>query len=647
MFRSHLEPSSRRLSSPWITAATLMALLPLVGTGALVAQDIRPQQPSPGRNYSPYPQETFPNRVLFGDTHLHTSMSTDAGMVGQTVGPEGAFRFARGETVTSTTGLKAKLRRPLDFLVLSDHAENLGLAPMIARSDPRVLADPLGKRLHDLVKAGKGYDAFIEWLNLTAAGGDKGEVKNAEMKRSAWDFVTSITDRFNEPGRFTTFIGFEWTSQPGGNNIHRVVVFRDGKKRVGQVLPFSVYDSDDVEDLWTYMERYESQTGGRVLAIPHNGNLSNGSMFAPRHQRDGNRVDAAYARRRSRFEPLVEVTQAKGTGEAHPLLSPEDEFASFEVYDKGNISGAEAKTPDMLPYEYARPALKLGLQLEEQLGVNPFKFGLIGSSDNHTALASTAEENWFGKASIVEPSAHRWKDVLIQSQKDPSLSMTAMDLAASGLAAVWARENTREAIWDAMARKEVYGTTGTRLRVRVFAGYGFSESDLSRSDFAAHGYAKGVPMGGDLQRSPQGKAPGLLIRALRDPEGANLDRIQVVKGWIDAEGKSRERIHNVAWGDKPSRRLSADGLLSPVGNTVNSKEANYTNSIGDPFLQTFWVDPDFDPNQRAFYYVRVLEIPTPRWLAYDAKFYNLKLPANTRLSSQERAYTSPIWYSPS
>jgi hypothetical protein len=340
------------------------------------------------------------------------------------------------------------------------------------------------------------------------------------------------------------------------------------------------------------------------------------------------------------------MTQAKGTGEAHPLLSPEDEFAGFEVYDKGNISGSQAKTPEMLPFEYTRPALKLGMQLEQQLRVNPFKFGMIGSTDNHTALATSAEDNWFGKASIVEPSPHRWKDVLIKSQTDPSLSMTALDLAASGLAAVWARENTRAAIWDAMARKEVYGTTGTRLRVRVFGGYDFSPSDLDRSDFAAHGYAKGVPMGGDLRRAPSGKSPGFLIRALRDPDGANLDRIQVVKGWLDASGKAREKIYNVAWGDAEKRRLASDGKLPPVGSTVNEKQATYSNSIGDPFLQTFWRDPDFDPSQQAFYYVRVLEIPTPRWLAYDAKFYKLKLPADARLSSQERAYTSPIWYSP-
>jgi hypothetical protein len=614
----------------------------LVATASL-AQGIQFDKLDPKRNYSPYPEQTIPNRVLFGDTHLHTSYSTDAGMGGQTVGPEDAFRFARGEEVKSTTGLRAKLRRPLDFLVLSDHAENLGLAPLIAKSDPAVLGDPLGKKWHDMVKAGKGYDAFIEWLNLTAAGGDKGEVKNPEMKRGAWEYITATADKYNEPGRFTSFIGFEWTSQPKGNNIHRVVIFRDDAKHANQVVPFSVYDSDDAEDLWKYMAGYEQKTGGRLLAIPHNGNLSNGLMFALEKQRGGP-IDRGYAERRARWEPLVEVTQAKGTGEAHPFLSPQDEFASFEVYDKGNISGSQAKQKPMLQHEYARPALKLGLEQEAKLGVNPFKFGMVGSTDTHTALSTTDEEAWFGKAHIVEPNPERWKDVLIRSQTDPKLSMTALDLAASGLAAVWARENTREAIFDAMTRKEVYGTSGTRLLVRVFAGWDFTAKDLERSDFAAQGYARGVPMGGDLKAAPAGKAPTLLIRALRDPDGANLDRIQVVKGWLDAKGQAQEKVYDVAWSG--NRKPGKGGKLPPVGNTVNVADASYTNSIGAPYLQVAWKDPSFDPKQRAFYYVRVIEIPTPRWVAYDAKFYKIDMPKEVKMHSQERAYTSPIWYSP-
>ena len=639
MHVKRLHSTRRRLAAVIASGALACAFAPDVAT----AQGIRMENLDPSRNYSPYPEQTFPNRVLFGDTHLHTSYSTDAGMVGQTVGPEDAFRFARGEQVTSTTGLKAKLRRPLDFLVLSDHAENLGVAPFIKESNPAVLADPLGKRFHDMVKAGKGYDAFIEWLNLTAAGGGKGEVKNPEMKRGAWEYITATTDKYNEPGRFTTFIGFEWTSQPGGNNLHRVVIFRDDAKRAKEVVPFSVYDSDDAEDLWKYMAAYEQKTGGRVIAIPHNGNLSNGLMFALQKQKGGP-FDRDYAERRIRYEPLVEVTQAKGTGEAHPFLSPVDEFAAFEVYDKGNITGSQAKQKPMLQHEYARPALKLGLELESKLGVNPFKFGMVGSTDTHTALSTTDEDSWFGKAHIVEPSPERWKDVLIKSQTDPKLSMTAQDLAASGLAAVWARENTREAIFDAMARKEVYGTSGTRLLVRVFAGWDFTAKDLERSDFAAQGYKRGVPMGGDLSAGPSGKAPTFLIRALRDPDGANLDRIQIIKGWLDASGKMQERIYNVALSD--GRKPGPDGKVKPVGNTVNVADASYTNSIGAPFLAAYWKDPSFNPKERAFYYVRVIEIPTPRWIAYDAKFYQIKMPANVKMFSQERAYTSPIWYTP-
>ncbi len=592
--------------------------------------------------------ESIPTRAYFGDTHLHTAYSADAGMVGTTVGPEDAYRFVLGQQVTSNTGLQAKLKRPYDFVVIADHAENMGLQEMIGQSDPGLLNDPFGKQLYDLVKAGKGYEAYLLILNTLGEGGDKAEIKSESMKRSAWNTITTLAEKYNDPGKFTAFIGYEWTSQPGGNNLHRVVVFRDDKTKAEKVLPFSAFDSDDVEDLWAYMQNFETNTGGKVLAIPHNGNLSNGMMFDPFHQKDDSPIDSDYARQRNRFEPLYEVTQEKGTAEAHPLLSPEDDFAPFEVYDKGNLSGSQAKTNAMLPYEYARPALKLGLQLDNQLGVNPFKFGLVGSTDSHTGLSTTEEDNWFGKANILEPSPNRWKDVLIKSLKDPSLDMTAQDLAASGLAAVWAHENTREALFDAMARKEVYGTTGTRLQVRVFGGFDFAEVDLNRSDFAKNGYANGVPMGGDLSNAPSGKAPAFLIQAMRDPMGANLDRIQIVKGWLSADGQTHEKVYNVAWGDADKRKPAADGTLPVVGNSVNLQEATYSNSIGDPVLKGYWQDPDFDSKQKAFYYVRVMEIPTPRWLAYDRKRFNLfeVMPKDIRYVSQERAYTSPIWYNP-
>ncbi len=588
----------------------------------------------------------IPTRAYFGDTHLHTAYSPDAGLAGATVGPEEAYRFALGETVTSNTGQQARLKRPLDFLVIADHAENLGLAQAIATSDPALLADPFGKELHDLMKAGKGVDAF----NLLVQKMNKGaEAKiQGDMLQNAWDVTMALAEKYNDPGKFTAFIGYEWTSQPGGNNLHRVVMFKDDKSIVEAVLPFSAFDSEDVEDLWDFMAAYEKNTGGQVQAIPHNGNLSSGTMFLPKHQKTGEPIDADYAKARLRWEPVIEVTQAKGTGEAHPFLSPEDEFAGFEIVDSTNLGGTVTHTPDMLEYEYARSALKMGLSLEETLGSNPFKFGMVGSTDSHTGLPGTAEDNWWGKAPFVEPSPERWQDVLIRSSVDSTLDLTALQLAASGLAGVWAHENTREALWDAIARREVFGTTGTRLQVRVFGGFDFAESDLTRPDFAENGYAKGVPMGGDLNQAPAGKSPAFMMQALRDPDGANLDRIQIVKGWLDASGETQEKVYDVAWSDSDSRKVGSDGKVPSVGTTVDDKEATYTNTIGAPSLTGYWQDPEFNPKLKAFYYVRVLEIPSPRWLAYDRKNYNLYdvMPKDLLYSSQERAYASPIWYQP-
>jgi hypothetical protein len=360
-------------------------------------------------------------------------------------------------------------------------------------------------------------------------------------------------------------------------------------------------------------------------------------------------LDRDYAERRMRWEPLYEVTQMKGDGEAHPALSTRDEFADFERWDKGSLGSGEAKTPAMLPHEYAREAYKRGLAYEAKLGVNPFKFGLVGSTDSHTSLSTTQEDNFFGKIVALEPSADpiRFDEVVAGRVKNPEgkrVEQYARQTSASGLAAVWARENTREALWDAMARKEVYATTGTRLRLRVFGGFDFVAADLSRSDFAAQGYKRGVPMGGDLKGAPAGKAPTFLIQAMRDPDGANLDRIQIVKGWMDAAGTLHEQVYDVAWSG--GRKAGKDGKLPPVGNTVNVKEATYSNAIGAPQLTAHWKDPRFDAKQRAFYYFRVLEIPTPRWTTFDAKIFGVALPTDVPASIQERAYTTPIWYTP-
>jgi hypothetical protein len=580
--------------------------------------------------------------------HLHTSYSADAGMAGAIVGPEEAYRFARGEEITSNTGLPVQLQRPLDFLVIADHAENLGLAPMIANSDPALLANPWGKEVHDLVKSDRAPDAFNMWIAAMQELNDPFGGQSQEIAKPAWQYLTAAAEKYNEPGLFTALIGYEWTSGPDGNNLHRNVIFRDGKDKADQIIPLSYYDTGDPEDLWAWMQAYEDNTGGKMLAIAHNGNLSNGLMFDDVTLTTKLPLDRDYAERRMRWEPIYETTQPKGDGETHPLLSPNDEFANFERWDKGSF-GPELKTPDMLPREYTRETLKRGLAYEAALGVNPFKFGLIGSTDMHTGLPTTAENNFFGKVALLEPTADpiRFDEVIIgrvPADRKRENQHLARETSASGLAAVWARGNTREALWDAMARKEVYATTGTRLVVRVFGGFDFTAADLDASNFAELGYQGGVPMGGDLTAAPEGKAPGFMIRAMRDVDGANLDRVQVIKGWLDAEGKTQEQVYDVAWsGD---RSVGADGKLPPVGNTVDVAQATYTNAIGAPILSAFWQDPDFSADQSAFYYVRVIEIPTPRWTTYDAKVFGVALPTDVPSSIQDRAYTSPIWYTP-
>jgi hypothetical protein len=595
--------------------------------------------------YSPYPEEDFPNNVFFGDTHLHTSYSSDAGMIGNTLGPEEAYRFARGETVTSSTGLEVQLRRPLDFLVIADHSENLGLAPAIAESNEELLANEWGKEQHDLVKSGPdgALQAYENWMAKNAAQNDP-LAELTELKAEMWHNLTAAAEQFNDPGLFTALIGYEWTSMPNGNNIHSNVVFRDSKEEADQVIPFSQYDSFDPEDLWDWMSMYEETTGGQALAMPHNGNLSNGLMFDDVTY-SGEPLTEDYAERRQRWEPVYEVTQMKGDGEAHPMLSPNDEFADFSTWDLASF-GPEAKTDDMIPREYAREAFKRGMVYEAELGANPFKFGMIGSTDAHTSLSSTEEDNYFGKVVILEPSPDpiRFEEVIAGRPAPEDHQIYARQVNSGSLAAVWSRDNTRESIWDALKRKEVFATTGTRIRVRVFAGWDLAESDLDRSDFAQHGYENGVPMGGDLSAAADGAAPTLLIRAVRDPDGANLDRVQIVTGWVDAEGETQEQVYDLAWsGD---REAGDDGKVPAVGNTVDVENASDDNSIGAPFLQGFWTDPEFDPAQRAFYYVRVLEIPTPRWTTYDAKIFGVDLPDDVPASIQERAYTSPIWYTP-
>jgi len=615
----------------------------LLIAGLLLATTVNAQQPE----YSPYLQD-YPNQVFFGDTHLHTSYSADAGFVGTTLGPEDAYRFALGEEVTSSTGVRAKLEVPLDFLVVADHAENMGLAPLALAGDPAVIATEFGKKIHDLLKAQKGAEAFDLWRAARASGKDPmaGESSAAQ---TVWNNIVDAAEKFNNPGQFTAFIGYEWTSVPGGNNLHRNIVFRDGGEKARQILPYSNYESDDAEDLWAWMDSYESNIGGKLLAIPHNGNLSNGLMFDDVTYTDRAPLDQDYAKRRARWEPLYEVAQMKGDGEAHPFLSPDDEFADFETWDKGGINSPEAKTPDMLPREYVREAYKRGMQYEKSLGANPFKFGMLGSTDAHTGLTTTDESQYFGKITVLEPApSHDRRYELVAGRTNPDkldIEVPAWKVSSAGLAAVWSRNNTREALWDAMARKEVYATTGTRMRVRIFGGWNFVNGDEYRPDIARYGYQAGVPMGADLPAPGSNDVPSFVIHALKDPNNANLDRMQIIKGWLDSNGESHERIYDLAVSD--GREINADGRCeTPVGNTVNVAEATYTNSIGSAALQVYWQDPDFDPEHRAFYYIRVLEIPTPRWTTYDAKVYGVEIPEGAPTSIQERAYTSPIWYTP-
>ena len=596
------------------------------------------------RKYSPYAGRNYPDQVFFGDTHFHTEVSFDAGLVGTTLDIHDAFRLARGEKVTSNTGQPVQLIRPLDFLAVTEHAEFNGLATGLRESNPLLVADPWGKQIHDLFNSGeegrmKAFQDIIKWGTVKL----ENPFSDNDLSRSIWNESVKIADEYNQPGRFTSLMGFEWSSTPGGDNLHRVVIFEGGADKTSQTVPYSLFDSGDPQDLWAYMDAYEDKTGGRVFAIPHNGNLSNGLMFTDRTV-SGEPMDRAYAQKRARWEPLHEMTQIKGDEETHPLLSPEDEFADFESWDVSNLSGSAAKEEWMLQYEYARPALKLGLKLGKELGANPYKFGLIGAIDAHTALATSREENYFGKYAHTEPSPDRHNREVIPAD-DPALRILTSQESASGLMAVWARENTRVELFSSMKRKEVYATTGTRIRVRVFGGWNFEPDEVRRPDFVAQGYRRGVPMGGDLRDVPSGSAPRFMIRALRDPDGANLDRVQIIKGWLDDNGETHERIYDVAVSD--SRKIGDDGRAKdPVGNTVDIPTATYTNTIGDAVMSAYWQDPDFDPQAPAFYYVRVLEIPTPRWTTYDAAFFDVPLPDNVPATIQDRAYTSPIWYTP-
>jgi hypothetical protein len=603
------------------------------------------------RPYSPWAESGFPRQIYWGDTHLHTGLSVDAGLFGCRLGLVDAYRFARGEQVVSSIGQPAKLSRPLDWLVIADHSDAMGIINDLAAASPEVTRFEQGARWSKGLRTG-GQTAVETALDLITTF-SQGKVDpdllamyspGSKIYASVWDKVVEAAEAYNDPGTFTTLIGFEWTSLVKGNNLHRNVIFRDNGDKAGQVVPYTTQEpigSTDPLELYKWMTNYEEKTGGNVLALAHNGNLSNGMMFPVDAQYTGRKLDALYVEQRAKWEPMYEITQIKGDGEAHPLLAPDDAFADYEIWDVGNLDLTEAKKPEMLQYEYAREALKNGLLLEARLGTNPYKFGQVGSTDSHTGLATAEEDNFFGKHSGSEPSPDRMLHPFMKTEQG---SLEGWQTVSSGLAAVWASENTREAIFDAMARREVYGTTGPRMMVRFFGGWDYCIEDLDSRQPAFRGYEKGVPMGSDMPARKEAKAPTFMVYALRDPIGANLDRIQIVKGRLDEDGKTHEKVFDVVWSDK--RKPGSDGILPPVGNTVDIENATWINSIGASELGTVWTDPEFDSKERAFYYARVIEIPTPRWIVYDAFRFGVEIPKDAKTIHQERAYTSPIWYTP-
>jgi hypothetical protein len=608
-----------------------------------------------GKSYSPYAKREFPNELLWGDSHLHTGLSFDAGTAGCNLLPEEAYRFAKGKEVTSSFGVPIKLSRPLDWLAVTDHTDNMGFVIDMIAGKPEIIANKMGKDWHDRLKtATKEEKPKIAYEIIKALMVTKTFPQeiyygvDTPGYKSTWESIVNAAEKHNDPGTFTALIGYEWTSTGKGNNLHRNVLYRDGGKKALKVLPYTTIEphgSLDPMKLWEWMANYEKQTGGQVLALAHNGNLSNGLMFPIDAQYTGRKLDKKYVESRIRWEPLYEITQIKGDGEAHPLLSPTDEFADYETWDFGNIVPGNmviAKKDDMLAREYAREALKIGLTLEKKFGTNPYKIGFMGATDSHTGLATAQEDNFFGKHSGYEPDPNRMNHLFMKSTRGKMMSWGQV---ASGLGGVWAKDNTREAIFDAMKRREVYGTTGSRIRVRFFGGWDYTDADLKSREPAFAGYQKGVPMGGDLAVSKGKKAPTFMVYALRDSIGGNLDRIQIIKGWLDKDGKTHERVYDVAVSG--SRKIGTDGRCKTVvGNTVDAKTASFTNTIGASELSTIWKDPDFDPENKAFYYARVIEIPTPRWTTIDAFRFGIEVPKGVPISTQERAYTSPIWYTP-
>jgi hypothetical protein len=622
-----------RMPRTTVLAATLLL--------AACGGESEPPAPAPGAQTAPAPaaQPAPPAaaadaRPLFGDLHIHTSFSPDAFAVGNRTLPDDAYRFAKGEQTLHAAGYPVRLKRPLDFAAVTDHSEYMGILPQLVDPASPLSKLPLAQRFSsgDPAQAQAALQEVVGTLN---SGKPIGDLVAPEITSGVWGRIIEAANRHDAPGSFTALVGYEWTSTIDGDNLHRNVIFRSDQV---PGAPFTSFDSPDPEKLWAWLDQQRA-AGFDNIAIPHNQNASNGRMFGTTTF-DGRPFDASYVEQRLRNEPVHEIVQIKGQSEVHPEIAPNDEFAQFEIFPI-TLKMSDKPTYSKVPGSYVREALGTGLELGASGIGNPYHFAFIGSSDSHNSTSPVEEDNYHGKLPLIDGTPEQ------RIGKDGAQGMmqgVGRILSAAGLAAVWAKENTREAIFDALRRGEVYATSGTRIRLRVFGGWGYEAAMLQDPAYLSAAYAGGVPMGSDLPAAPAGAAaPRLLIHAAKDPEGANLDRVQVVKGWLGADGRHQETVFDVAWSGE--RAIDpATGKLSAVGSTVDVAGASYANTIGAAELSVVWSDPEFDPAQPAFYYVRVLEIPTPRWSTYDAKTLAVDAPAPQVL--QERAYASPIWYAP-
>ncbi|MCB1677281.1 MAG: DUF3604 domain-containing protein [Halioglobus sp.] len=574
-------------------------------------------------------------QAYFGNVHVHTKYSFDAFANGSVTTPAHAYQWAQGRPIPgSATGPEIRIVTPLDFYAVSDHAEWMGVFKEMANPDSPLSRHPLASRITSN-NPNEAMQAFAEVLRDFSAGKRDPALNDPAVNADIWAEIVQTADAYYRPGEFTTFPAFEWTSNPGMRNLHRVVLFKNAEHLPAAVL--SSMDSNDPETLWRWMGEQRAR-GATLLAIPHNANASDGMMFSVQTMA-GEPLSRAYVETRAANEPLYEITQIKGTSETHPVLSPNDEFAGFEQWDY--TLSADSLRPTQRRGSFARQALLDGMALQAQGGGNPFHYGFIGDSDTHNAAASIEEFNYTGKFAFETDPRHRLFGV--QGQPDAQIQQVR-EFSSGGVAGVWARENTREAIYAAMQRRETFGTTGPRITLRFFGGWRFTAQDAASTDFVERGYAGGVPMGATLRGAVHAEAPTFMVWAAKAPDSGNLDRIQIIKGWIDGHGTQHERVHDVVWSG--AREVDAQGRLPPVGNTVDVGKAAYTNAIGAPQLAAVWRDPGFDPAQHAFYYARVLEIPTPRWSTYDAAALGVDIPGGLPATLQERAFSSPIWYTP-